>query len=112
MRISHLVCPHAEALVGAGVRGVNRKWEASLEGCDHAQLPASNQQVRRSVHTAEEALSASHGQTVNGAVDEPMPDAEVRRTIVERRIQVIHMARESSSVGTDPSRSGFVIQSF
>lgn len=109
---SNLVCPHAKALVRAGIIGQNCKRETGLEGGNDAQLPTTNRGVLGSVYTSQKMLPAPHRQTVNNAVDEPVLHTEVRRTIVESGIEVILMARESCARCSDPSRCGLVIEAF
>src|SRR6266567_5179726 len=84
-------------------------WKSGLECGDAGNLPAANGQVGCPAHVRRNLLAASNGQVVNEARNEPLVDVEIRRSVIEIRIVVVHEALEATAAGAHAGRRRFVI---
>ncbi len=71
--------------------------ESGLESGDSRGLPPADQQIRCAVHVVAIFASATERQVVYVAGDESLVDVEVRRSVVQLRVVIVHESLEASA---------------
>lgn len=91
------------------IRRSDAEWKSGLECGDARDLPTANRQIGDAIHSAGKFLAASERELVNVAGYKAMVDIEVRRTVVQRRIVVVHGALITAAGCADSGCGGLVV---
>ena len=92
------------------VGGGNSIWEPGLEGGNTGNFPTAYSKVLSFVCGAKETPAASDRQIVDVAGNKTLVHIEVRRSVIELRIVIIHEALVPRASGAHACGSRFIIQ--
>src|SRR6266567_9041603 len=96
----HLVWPRCDCgLHTADIVGRHAVWEPGLERGDTGKFPAADRQFGYPTGARCNLLTAANGKVVNEAREEELVEVEIRWSVIEIRIVVVHEALEAGAAG-------------
>lgn len=84
-------------------------WETGLEGCDTGSLPSTDHEIGSAADAGCNLLSTADRHVVDIAGDEPVVYIEVRQSVIELGIVIVHKALKSGAGCANAGSSRFVV---